>query len=258
MHRPPVRWFLVLLLLLGLPSSGNAQARPLPPPAVRQTAHSLTSSLFHDPVGYYLYLPEDYDRDSTARFPLLVFLHGGGERGNGGTELGRVLKFGPPRMIEAGRDYPFIVVTPQLPGSTDGWPVPLLDDVIAEVARSGRVDSTRIYLTGLSDGADASWAYAMRRPQVPAAIVPIAATGRPEGICAMRDVAVWAFHGELDKAVKLAEEQRLVNALNACEPPPPEPAKLTIYARAGHLVWQRTYEGTGGVDIYTWLLRHHR
>jgi predicted peptidase len=236
--------------------SAHAQARPLLP-AVRQTAHIFTSSLFHDPVGYYLYLPEGYDRDSTTLFPLLVFLHGAGERGTGTSELPRVLKFGLPRLIEAGRDFPFIVVTPQLPAGGEAWPVVLVDEVLAEAARRFRVDSSRIYLTGLSDGGDAAWAYAMARPRVPAAIVPIAAGGRPEGICAMRGVAVWAFHGELDRAVRLTEAQRLVKALNSCVPAPAEPARLTVYAGAGHLVWTRTYEGTVGVDIYSWLLQHH-
>lgn len=247
-----------VFLLLAWPAAVSAQTKPLPPPAVRQTAHTFASSLFPDPVGYYLYLPDGYDRDSSARFPLLVFLHGAGERGNGTSQLPRVLKFGPPKLIEEGRDFPFVVVAPQLPGPGETWPVVLLDEVLAEVARHFRVDSTRIYLTGLSDGGDAAWAYAMARPSVPAAIVPIAAAGRPDGICAMRDVAVWAFHGERDKAVKLVEAQRLVKAFNGCVPPPVEPARLTIYAGAGHLVWTRTYADTVGVDVYSWLLQHHR
>src|SRR5512143_1717970 len=111
------RFIVSSLLLAGLPVALVGQGKPLPPPAVRQTAHTFQSSGFAAPVGYYLYLPAGYDQDSTAKFPLLVFLHGVGERGNGTIELPRVLKFGPPKLIERGRDYPFLVVTPQLPGN---------------------------------------------------------------------------------------------------------------------------------------------
>lgn len=251
--------FLVLIpALIGTLPAPVAAQQTQAPQALRQTPQSFFSRSEGVQVGYYLYTPPDYAQDTTARFPLLLFLHGIGERGNGTTELSRVLKFGPPKLIEGGRDYPFLVVTPQLPAAAEHWPVGLIDEVIAEVRRTLRVDSSRIYLTGLSDGGDASWNYAIARPEVPAAIVPIASEASPKGICAMRDVPVWAFHGELDKDVKLSVEQRLVEALNACVPPPREPARLTVYAGAGHLVWSRTYVGAEGLDIYGWLLQHHR
>lgn len=246
-----------VLLLVAAPL-GAQTTSPMPAPAQRQRAMLLESASAGDRVGYYLYLPPAYDRDTTTRFPLLVFLHGIGERGNGTSELPRVLKFGPPRSIERGRDFPFIIITPQLPARAGHWPVALVDEVVREAERTARVDSARIYLTGLSDGGDASWNYAMAHPSVPAAIVPIASEASPRGICAMRGVPVWAFHGERDRDVKLAVEQRLVDALNACQPPPDEPARLTVYAGAGHLVWTRTYEGSDSVDIYAWLLAHHR
>jgi predicted peptidase len=96
------------------------------------------------------------------------------------------------------------------------------------------------------------------RPEVVAAIVPIASRASSQGICAMRGVAVWAFHGERDKDEKLEGEQRTVEALNACQPPPTELARLTVYPGAGHEVWSRTYDGSAGNDIYGWLLAHHR
>jgi predicted peptidase len=248
---------LVAGIEFAFPAASAAQ-RPLPAPATRQAALQFASPSLRVTVGYYLYYPAAYAQDSTARFPLLLFLHGIGERGNGVSELSRVLKFGPPRMIERGRDFPFLVLTPQLPSSADHWPVSLIDEVLDQARQTLRVDTTRIYLTGLSDGGDASWNYAMARPDIPAAIVPIASEASPASICAMRPVAVWAFHGELDRDTKLSLESRLVDGLNACDPPPPEPARLTIYRGAGHLVWTRAYEGEGGIDIYGWLLQHHR
>jgi len=225
---------------------------------IGQSAERLQSASLGVTVGYLLQLPPDYSGRPADPFPLLVFLHGAGERGNGTTELGRLFKFGLPRIIRDGRRFPFVVVSPQLPATEKRWPVKLIDEVIAEARRQYRVDSLRIYLTGLSDGGDAAWTYAMARPEVPAAIVPMAATGSVSGICAMRRVAVWAFHGELDKDVPVGQEAKLVDALNACRPPPPEPARLTVYQGKGHLIWSRTYEGSAGVDIYAWLLAHRR
>ena len=203
-------------------------------------------------------MPADYERRPDEGFPVLISLHGIGERGNGGSELPRLLKWGLPRLVQHGRGLPFLVISPQLPATERRWPVALIDELIADVAGRFRIDASRLYLSGLSTGGEAAWAYAVARPQVVAAIVPIAAKGSVEGICAMRDVAVWAFHGALDKDEKLESEQQLVDALNACQPPPDEPARMTVYPGAGHEVWTRTYDGSAGNDIYSWLLAHHR
>jgi predicted peptidase len=217
------------------------------------TAHGFQSAALGTRVDYYSYRPA-----APAPYPLLIFLHGAGERGAGDSALHRVTKWGPPKLIHAGRDFPMMVLAPQLPPSRKRWPVELIDELIAEARSQFPIDSSRIYLTGLSDGGDASWAYAMARPGVVAAIVPIAGGGDTVGICAMREVAVWAFHGEHDKAEPLDHELRPVDALNACNPPPAEPARITVYRGAGHEVWSRTYDGTAGHDMYAWLLEHRR
>jgi predicted peptidase len=226
--------------------------------ASRQVAGSFHSSTTRTTIGYYVYLPDAYRLHPHSPFPLLVFLHGSGERGNGTSELSKVLKWGPPRLIRDGRDFPMIIVTPQLPLSKKEWPVGLLGEVIETTRAAFAIDSTRTYLTGLSTGADGAWAYAIARPAEIAAIVSIAGAGDPAKVCGMRDVPVWAFHGQQDKDDPLDEEQRMVTALNACSPPPRRPARLTVYPRAGHEVWSRTYDGSAGYDIYSWLLENHR
>lgn len=224
----------------------------------RQTAHQFVAASIGRRVGELVYLPDTVLADRSVRLPLLVFLHGAYERGDGDQTLGKVLKHGPPNLIAAGRDFPFLVVTPQLPTVLKKWPLPLIADVIADARRRWPVDSSRIYLTGLSDGGDASWGYAMEHPDEIAAIVPIASTGKPEGICRMRGVAVWAFHGEKDTDEKLSYAERMVDAYNACVPAAAEPARLTVFPGATHNVWGRTYDGSAGYDIYGWLLTHHR
>lgn len=141
--------------------------------AVRQRARSYASAAVSAAVGYYTYLPDDHYFHPDESFPLLVFLHGAGEKGNGTTELSRVLANGPPKRVSQGIDFPFIIVSPQLPASQGGWPVLLVDELIARVKADTRVDTTRIYLTGLSLGGYGTWSYAVARPNVVAAAVPI-------------------------------------------------------------------------------------
>lgn len=222
-----------------------------------QVPGSFTSHSLRKTVRYLVDLPKGYASHEANRFPLLVFLHGIGERG-GGAQLSRLNKWGLPKLAHKGARFPMIVVAPQLPGNQKRWPVPFIGEVITAVSAAYRVDSTRIYLTGLSTGAEGAWAYALARPQAIAAIVPIAGTGTLADICAMREVAVWAFNGELDKDEPPSRQQQLVDAINACQPPPIEPARLTIYPGAGHEVWSRTYDGSAGNDIFAWLLTHHR
>lgn len=260
---------LVGILLVGAAGGAlHAQADASPDSSARradslraldaQVPGSFASASLKTTVGYLADLPAGYDTGAVERGPLLIFLHGYGERGDGATELAHVEKWGLPRLARRGARFPMIVISPQLPASQKRWPVALIDEVIAAVSSVYRIDSTRIYLTGISTGADGAWAYAVARPRVVAAIVPIAGAGSPEGICAMREVAVWAFHGGQDKDEALGHEQRMVDALNACQPPPAEPARLTVYPDAGHEVWSRTYDGSAGNDIFAWLLAHHR
>jgi len=226
--------------------------------ARRQPGTSYQSGAVGATVGYYTYLPDAHYLHPAERFPLLVFLHGVGERGNGTTELTRVLAHGPPKLINLGEDFPFIVVSPQLPVTQGAWPVALVDEIIARARAETRVDSARIYLTGLSLGGFGTWSYATARPAVVAAVVPIAGAGTTGQACAMRDVPVWAFHGDSDGTVDVSGSIDMIAALNACTPAPSVAPKLTIYPGVGHDSWTRTYDGSAGHDIYAWMLTSHR
>jgi predicted peptidase len=161
-------------------------------------------------------------------------------------------------LINLGTDLPFIVVSPQLPSSQGGWSVSHIDELIARARAENQVDTTRIYLTGLSMGGYGTWAYAVSRPNVVAAVVPIAGAGSPGQACAMRDLPVWAFHGDADGTVNVSGSVNMINALNACSPGPTVTPKLTIYPGVGHDSWTRTYDGSAGHDIFAWLLGYHR
>lgn len=223
-----------------------------------QPAVSYTSTAVPGTIGYYAYLPESYYFQHSQKYPLLIFLHGSGEKGNGTTELSRVLVHGPPKLINAGQPLAFITISPQLPSSQGGWPVGLVDELIARARNDYRVDTTRIYVTGLSMGGFGTWAYAQARPNVVAAVVPIAGAGNPGSACTMKNVPAWAFHGEADGTVSDSGSVQMVRAINNCNPAPPVAAKLTLYPGVGHDSWTRTYDGSAGHDVFAWMLQYHR
>lgn len=223
-------------------------------PAVSYTSSAIPATT----IGYYAYLPEDHYHHPGEAFPLLIFLHGSGEKGNGTTDLTKVLLHGPPKLVKNGRTFPFVIISPQLPGSQGGWPVGLVDELIARARAAYRVDTTRIYVTGLSMGGYGTWNYATSRPAVVAAVVAIAGAGNTGAACTMKSVPAWAFHGDADNTVNESGSINMVNAINACSPGPAVAARLTLYPGVGHDSWTRTYDGAAGHDIYEWLLQYHK
>src|ERR1700685_2957590 len=180
----------------------------------------------HVTLDYLLYLPADYDKQD--KWPLVLFLHGAGERGS---HLDAVKRHGPPKLIEKGKQFPFIVVSPQCP-SGHWWNnelVPLttlLDDVSAKY----KVDPDRVYVTGLSMGGYGTWALAAYAPNRFAAIVPVCGGGEIMLTRSIRHVPVWAFHGGKDPIVPVKRSQDLVEALKKAG----ADAKLTVYPDALH------------------------
>jgi len=197
---------------------------------------------------YLLFLPEGYGQ-KKQRWPLILFLHGAGERGS---DLNLVKKHGPPKIVESGKDLPFIVVSPQCPAG-DWWTdknevlINLLDDVVARCD----VDRGRIYLTGLSMGGFGTWALASAYPDRFAAIAPICGGGKVFMADKLKDVPVWAFHGAKDPLVSLKESEDMVNAIKARG----GDAKLMVYPDAGHDSWTETYNNQ---QLYDWFLQHRK
>lgn len=107
-----------------------------------------TAEKFIEETHYYLYLPGQYHQDSQAKFPLLIFLHGSGESGD---SLAKVKTHGPPKLIAQGRQFPFLVVSPQAPLQR-GWQSETLNSMLEELKTKYRIDPDRVYLTGLSRG----------------------------------------------------------------------------------------------------------
>ncbi len=200
-------------------------------------------------IRYLLHLPKGYGENKDRKWPLMLFLHGAGERGN---DLNLVKKHGPPKLVEQGKELPFIVVSPQCPSGS--WWTEQLDALMTlldEVQSKYAVDADRVYLTGLSMGGFGSWALGCRCPQRFAAIVPICGGGDWFLAERLKNVPVWAFHGAKDSVVPLRESEEMVTALKRAG----SNVQLTIYPEAQHDSWTETYNNP---KLYEWLLSHHK
>ncbi len=241
---------------------------------------------------YLLSLPTGYDAASDKKWPVILFLHGSGERG---TDPWKVAIHGPPKLIRGpvpatsaptpapGTKAPpppapetpearalreqsaaflkanFIVVSPQCPANTwwdDDGVLGLLDDITAKY----RTDLTRHYLTGLSMGGYGTWSVAMKYPERFAAIVPICGGGGTVDIrrtgrdkkAALTSLGIWVFHGAKDPTVPLEESETMVAALKKVGV---TDLQLTVYPEAKHDSWTETYNNP---ELYAWLLKHQR
>jgi len=219
----------------------------------RKFERSVTRTLSAD---YLLFTPKGYDAKGSKRWPLMLFLHGAGERG---TNLQKVAVHGPPKIVKSRPDFPFIVVSPQCP-IDETWSNEVILGLLDEVIATQRVDTNRIYLTGLSMGGFGSWSLALRYPERFAAVAPICGGGSMlDALLASRTKAnelkklpFWVFHGAKDPVVKLEESERLVKALKNAGV---KEVELTVYPEAEHDSWTQTYANE---KLYEWFLKHER
>jgi predicted peptidase len=202
-------------------------------------------------INYLLYLPDEYDKTKKS-LPLILFLHGAGERGN---DLEKLKIHGPPMMIaKKGRSFPFVIVSPQCP--ENGWwdrelEILSLNALLDDVINRFRIDQDRIYLTGLSMGGFGTWRLAMEYPERFAAIAPICGGGNPENAEKIRHLPVWVFHGARDNVVPLNRSEDMVLALKNLG----ADIKFTVYPEAEHDSWTATYSNP---ELYDWFLKHKR
>lgn len=239
------------LLALGMGLAGCATS-PMKRLATGQQPARFQTAISHKvDLAYLRYLPKDYSTSGGGkRWPLLIFLHGAGERG---TDLGKLAVHGPPKLIKAGKEFPCIVVSPQCPAD-QVWDIEALDAWLSELLGTLAVDPKRVYLTGLSMGGYASWDWLATHPERFAAVVPICGGGttirlklaqgarREE----LKRLPIWVFHGAKDNVVALDESQRMVEALKAIG----NPARLTVYPDAGHDSWTAAYNDPA---LYEWI-----
>ena len=200
-------------------------------------------------LNFWLYVPATYGRNAQQKWPLILDLHGGGEN-----NLDAILIGGLPKKLQW-TDFPFIVISPQGSGEYEVWSKEEMIDslfvLLDEIQAKYSVDSQRIYLTGVSVGGEGVWEIGLRNPGRFAALVPVAGYYGypfhvPDNICDLKQIPIWAFHGDQDQVVPLEAEQSLVKALEACG----GNAQLTVFPNAGHDIENKVYANP---DLYKWL-----
>lgn len=197
-------------------------------------------------VDYLLYLPEEYNRDRRL-WPLVLFLHGAGERG---TDVMEVAVGGPPWLVAEGGELPVILVSPQC-APKQRWQPEILLELIDEVTARHRVDTQRICVTGYSMGGFGTWALAAAVADRFAAAAPLCGGGDPESAARLGDLPVWVFHGDADQVVPLESSKKMVEAVQAVG----GNVKFTVYPGEGHGICGKTYASG---EFWRWLLAQRR
>lgn len=230
--------------------------------ASAQTPPTITTGSFpwevtqRGELKYLLHIPAETAADTTRRWPLLLFLHGAGERG---TDVQRAGIHGPLKHVRQGTNFPFIIVAPLCPAGERWQTAPLLQ-LLDRLQADLPVDTNRVWVTGLSMGGYGTWALGLAAPERFAALAPICGganridllLGSRDRAAALQRLPIWAFHGAKDRVVPLEESERAVNALKSLGV---TNVKLTVYPEADHDSWSETYANPA---FYEWLLTQER
>ena len=230
------KYLIFSLLCLVLAFSASAQN-------VQKSMHAVLQSQ----INYLLFVPKNYTENGTP-VPLIIFLHGSGERGS---DLNRVKAWGPPAIVEKNPDFPFMVVSPQVPEG-DWWHADLLKAMLDDVLTKYNVDRHRVYLTGLSMGGYGAWDFAINYPDYFAAVAPICGGGIPLRAGRLKDIPTWVFHGKKDETVPEQYSAVMVEALRAAG----GDVRYTVLPEGGHVdAWVYAYDQAG---LFDWFLQQRR
>ena len=183
------------------------------------------------------------------RYPLILFLHGAGTRGD---DLGMVESNPFFKITGAYEDFPFLVAAPQC-RADETW-FDRFETLIAfaeYLVTRPDVDPDRVYLMGASMGGYGTWQMAECRPELFAAIVPICGGGMYWNAARLKSIPIHAYHGALDTTVQVTESINMVNAVNRSG----GNAKLTIFPEAAHNAWDPTYSDPA---YWNWMLQQHK
>jgi len=205
-----------------------------------------------DTVRYWFFLPTDYETQAqSGGVPLLLFLHGAGERGDAPEEISKIKAHGPPRLLdnlEFAKNFPCITVSPQCKNGFTWSPAQLML-LLDHIEKNYKVDKNRVYITGLSMGGFGTWMCLNESPQRFAAAAPICGGAKPEWAERLVDVPIWTFHGDQDFLVTLNRSQTIVDAIRAAGG---RKVFFTIYKGVGHDSWTQTYNNQ---LLYDWMFQ---
>ena len=197
-----------------------------------------------DSLKYLIYYPKNYDSTSQKKVPLLLFLHGGGQSG---ADIKKVRKHGIPKLIESGKEFPFILLAPQNPHLSKYWEEAAVMALLEKVMQDKNVDPDRVYLTGYSRGAFGAWSLAMQYHDIFAALAPVSGAVPASYAIWMEKIPIWIFHGEDDPIISIKESEGIVTKLKELGHDP----RFTRYPDTKHNAWDSAYAKS---ELYEWML----
>ena len=235
---------LILLLFIVSFITCYSQSNQIPTPGT-QTHQKIEKDL---ELNYLLYVPEDYDPNKEGGYPTILFLHGAGHRGD---NLDIITEWGPPK-IASEEGLPFIVISPQCPKG-DWWTSMIypLKQLLDASIKNYNIDTSRIYLTGLSMGGYGTFALSQVYPEYFAAVAPVCGGGTPSMVNFKDQPPTWVFHGDQDKIVPISSSQIMVDALETIG----TEVKFTIYEDDDHYIFKKVYYKSG---LFDWFLEHQK
>lgn len=207
------------------------------------------SIVLKEELRYYLSFPEKYFEKPNKAFGLLLFLHGGGDAGKALNEL---KENGPPKMMEEGYPFPFLVLAPQNPYKKKWWDVRAVNQLLDSIVKNNRVDKQRIYLTGMSRGGNAAWEMAVQYPDKFAALAVVCGMApTPYAHWLNKKTPIWVFHGVEDEVIPVSESDAMVNKLRGLG------FDITYdrYEGVGHNSWEKAYAND---ELYLWLAKQKK
>ncbi len=233
-----LRFALVLMLFQGCSAQKSSQL-----------IDAEMETVVSESLSYYLYYPKDYKSEKNKKFPLLLFLHGGGESGD---SLSTIKSNGPPKLIVQGKQFPFLILAPQNPYKKKWWNTRAVAQLLDTIIENNRVDKNRVYLTGLSRGGGAAWEMAVQYPDTFAAMAVVCGmTPVPYAGWINKKMPIWVFHGEEDNSIPISESENMVDRLKGMG----YDVKFTRYPGVGHNSWLQAYSTE---ELYEWFMKQER
>lgn len=210
------------------------------------TKHKWESDIYYN-FRYAQYLPENYDE--TKEYPLVLFLHGAGERGD---DLDIATRHGYMKYVrEEKKEYPFICIAPQCPDDKYwGCYTESLLAFLDYICDALPIDKKRIYLTGFSMGGTGTWMLAMAAPERFAALVPVCGSGICWNAGILKDKPIFMYHGDCDNSVSVNESVNMLREINKRG----GNAKLEICYGVGHNAWDYAYTDE---TLIEWMMEKH-
>jgi predicted peptidase len=224
--------------------------------------------------GFYQALPSLYDQ-SNKRYPLLLFIHGGGQFGNGSYDLPLLLNEGIPQLLDEKKfpadflvnntHYSFIVLAPQFKNVPDNT---VISSFLEYAKKTYRIDTTRMYLCGFSLGGRIACDFSAEQASRIAAVVPISGVpnflvNEKASLIANANLPVWAFHNAPDALFSAQDTRNFITLINSHNPM--KAARTTIFPDStgllGHDAWSRATNPAykeNNMNMYEWMLLHKR